>query len=239
MIDVIIADDQEIFHIGLEEVLALEDDVRLVGQPHSPEQLLNTLQEFHPNVLLLSTNFLPVFSKIQPILEQRRTALLVLAEDDDRSAYVPQLGARGVVYRSMNGPALVEAMRRVARGEVFIQSRSTDIADERLLYICYDPTVLLSRERLLMNMGYQVCTVLGGDGLMARMEIDYFDFAIIGDEGPLAERQAAVRLLKETYPHTPVIALCRDAEKIEGPDYHVSSADADIWPVVVAARLLH
>jgi DNA-binding NarL/FixJ family response regulator len=238
MIDVIIADDQELFHIGMKDVLADADDVRVLGQPHSPEQLLNTLEEFNPHVLLLSTNFLPVFSKIQPILEQRQTALLVLAEEDDPAAYVPKLGARGIVYRSMNGPALVEAMRRVARGEVFIQSRSSDLREERLLYVCYDPTALVSRERLLLSMGYQVCTVLGRDGLMARMEVDYFDFALIGDEGPLAERQAAVSLLKESYPKTPVIALCRDAEKIEGTDYHVSSADADIWPDPRATRFL-
>ena len=230
MIDIIIADDHELFRVGMGEVLESVEDLRLLGEAHSPEQLLQILEVCEPHVLLLSTNFLPAFPTIEPILNQRQTALLMLAEDDDRAAYVPQLGARGIVYRSMNGPALVEAMRRVAKGEVFVQTRSTDEREERLLYVCYEPTLLVSRERLLMSMGYRVCTVFGLDGLMARMDMDYFDFAVIGDEGPLAERQAAVRLLREAYPHTPVIALCREAEKIEDTDYHVSAADADIWP---------
>lgn len=238
MIDVIVADDHELFRTGIEEVLAVADDIRLLAKPQSPEQLLNTLKELKPHVLLLSANFLPVLSGIRPILEKRQTALLVLAENDDSAAYVPQLGAQGVVYRWMDGCALVEAMRRVSRGEVFVQSRSSDMGEERLLYVCYDRTTLVSRERLLMSMGYQVCTVLGNDGLMAQRDVDYFDFALIGDEGSLSQRQAAARRLKESCPHTSVIAICHETEKIEGTDHHVSSADPGIWPDILAARSL-
>jgi DNA-binding NarL/FixJ family response regulator len=88
MIDVVIADHQDLFRIGVTEILALADDVRIVGQPQSPEQLLNTLKEANPHVLILSTNFLPAFPKIQRMLKRRQTALLVLTEDNDRVAYV-------------------------------------------------------------------------------------------------------------------------------------------------------
>jgi len=132
MIDVIIADHRELSRIGMAEVLAVADDVRIVGQPESPEQLLNALQEVNPHVLILSTSFLPVFSKIQPILKRRRTALLVLAEENDRVAYVRWLRAQGVVYRSMDGPGFVDAMRRVARGELFVQNRSSDTSPPEL-----------------------------------------------------------------------------------------------------------
>ena len=40
MIDVIVADEQELSPIGMAEVLAVAGDVRLVAQPRSPEQLL-------------------------------------------------------------------------------------------------------------------------------------------------------------------------------------------------------
>src|SRR5271167_2454464 len=101
MIDVIIADHQELFRIGMTEVLAVADDVRIVGQPQSSEQLLNTLREVKPHVLILSTSFLPEFPKVQRMLKRRQTALLVLAEEDDRVAYVRWLRAQGVVHRSM------------------------------------------------------------------------------------------------------------------------------------------
>ena len=127
MIDVIIADHQELSRVGMAELLAVADDVRIVGQPQSPKHLLNTLKKVNPHVLILSTNFLPAFAKIQRILKRRQTALLVLAEENDRIAYVRWLRAQGVVYRSMDGPGLEDAVRRVAQGELFVQSRSSDM----------------------------------------------------------------------------------------------------------------
>ena len=52
MIDVIIADHQELFQVGMAEVLAVADDVRIVGQPQSPEQLLSTLRTSHLTYLI-------------------------------------------------------------------------------------------------------------------------------------------------------------------------------------------
>jgi|SRR5208283_676522 len=131
MIGVIVADHQELFRIGMAEVLVHADDVRIVGQPQSPEQLLSALKSFTPHVLVLSTRFLPAFSKIQRMLKRSRTALLVLTEENDRTAYVRWLRAQGVVYRSMDGPALVDAMRRVAQGELFLQDRSSDMREDQ------------------------------------------------------------------------------------------------------------
>jgi DNA-binding NarL/FixJ family response regulator len=127
MIDIIVADHQELFHVGMAEILAGSDDIFLIGQPRSPDQLLEVLQTVIPHVLVLSTSFLPAFSKIQPMLK-RQTALLLLAEEnDDRASYVRWLRAQGIVYRSMDRPVIIEAMRRVARGELFVQDRSSDI----------------------------------------------------------------------------------------------------------------
>ena len=64
MISVIIADDQAIFRAGVAKVLAAEDDLRIVGQPQSTEQMLNALEHFRVHVLLISTSFLRPFSEI-------------------------------------------------------------------------------------------------------------------------------------------------------------------------------
>jgi len=130
LIDVIVADHQELFHEGMAEILADADDICLVAQPRSAEQLLSVMETLIPQVLVLSTGFLPAFSQIQPVLQRGQTALLLLAEDNDRAAYMRWLRAQGVVYRSIDGPVLIDAMRRVARGELFVQSRSSDISEE-------------------------------------------------------------------------------------------------------------
>jgi len=129
MIDVIVADPQELFQLGIRCVLAAAGDIRIVGQPKSAEQLLCTLKQVKPHVLILSTSFLPRLPSLQPLLELRQMALLMLAEEDDRAAYLRWLRAQGVLYRSADGPVIVDAMRRVARGELFVQHRSSDVKE--------------------------------------------------------------------------------------------------------------
>ena len=126
MIKVILADHQALFRIGMVRVLAEVDDICIVGEPQSADQLLDQLDESNPDVLILSTAFLPAFTEIRRILKRRQTALLVLAEENDQAAYTRWLRARGIVYRSMDGPLFIDAMRRVARGELFIQPDSSD-----------------------------------------------------------------------------------------------------------------
>jgi len=126
VIDVIIADHQELFRAGLVEVLSVADDVRIVGQAQSPEQLLSTLKKVNPHVLVLSTDFLPVYPKIQRMLKRRKTALLLLAEQNDQVDYMQWLRAHGIVYRWVDVPVLLDAMRRVASGDLFLQDPSSD-----------------------------------------------------------------------------------------------------------------
>ena len=56
MINVIIADHQAIFRAGIAKVLAVEEDIRIVGQPQSAEQLLNALEKLRSRVLILSSS---------------------------------------------------------------------------------------------------------------------------------------------------------------------------------------
>ena len=125
MIDVVIADQQELFRLGLGETLSVANGFRIVGQAESSEQVLSTLKLTNPHVLILSTSFLSVFPKIQRILKRCKTALLVLAEDNDEADYMQWLRAHGVVHRSMDRPVLLDAIRRVAQGELRTKDRNS------------------------------------------------------------------------------------------------------------------
>lgn len=120
MINIIIADHQAIFRAGVAKVLAVEDDIRIVSQPQSAEQMLNALEHLRAHVLLVSTTFLPYFNQIRALTFVHETKILVLAEQDDRPAAFVAVGASGLVYRSASGAVIVEAVRRLARGETYI-----------------------------------------------------------------------------------------------------------------------
>jgi len=129
MINVIIADHQAIFRAGVAKVLAVEDDLRIVGQPQSCDQMLNAIEYLRAHVLLISTSFLTIFSEIQALTARYSTATLVLAENSDEASAFIAMGANGVVYRSINGTTIVEAVRRLAGGETFVHTPNSAITD--------------------------------------------------------------------------------------------------------------
>ena len=111
-----------------------------------------------PRVLILSTRFVPALQQFQRVLERRKTALLVLAEENDQSAYMDWLRAHGIVYRSINEPALVDAVRRVARGELFVQQSISD--GRRYVRGCLNGGGLLLRwSQSVWRFGFARCAM--------------------------------------------------------------------------------
>ena len=129
MINVVIADHQAIFRAGVSKVLAVEDDIRIVGQPQSHEQMVNTLEHLRADVLLVSTSFLPYFADIRKLTAGNNTKILVVAEPTDEAAAFAAMGVQGVVYRSVNGAAIVEAVRRLARGEIYVHTPNAAVSE--------------------------------------------------------------------------------------------------------------
>lgn len=121
MINVVIADHQAIFRAGIAKILAVEDDLRIVGQPASMQQLLVCLEKLRTEVLLLSTGFTSNLSEIIATARQYSVAVIVLAEISELAAQFNEPGVKGVVYRSVPGDCMVDTVRRVARGETYIQ----------------------------------------------------------------------------------------------------------------------
>ena len=51
------------------KVLAVEDDIRIVGQPQSRAQMLHALEHLRAHVLMVSTDFLALTAEIKALTE--------------------------------------------------------------------------------------------------------------------------------------------------------------------------
>jgi len=111
MIDAIIADHQELLRAGLVEVLSVVEDVEKVN----------------PHVSVLSDGLSAGIPEVERIFKRRKTALQLLAEENAQVGCIKWLRAHGIVYRSVDVPVLLDAMRRVASGELFLQGPSSDM----------------------------------------------------------------------------------------------------------------
>jgi DNA-binding NarL/FixJ family response regulator len=129
VIGVIIADPLPIFRRGLANVLAAEDDVRIMALPRSPAQLLNALMKLQPHVIILSTSWSSCLPKVREISSRDKVAVLMLAEVEEHDSAFMQMRIQGVIYRSSGAKVFVDAVRRLARGQPFSRDSSAAKAD--------------------------------------------------------------------------------------------------------------
>jgi DNA-binding NarL/FixJ family response regulator len=130
MIKVILADHERIFRIGIASVLSCEDDIRIVGQPSTPGQLVGGVEKFRPHVAVLSSAFLGCLDAIEQSCRRQHTALLLLQDYSTGSLPLVPEDFHGVIRRSADSKTLVECVRHLARGGRVIRLTPTVSHDE-------------------------------------------------------------------------------------------------------------
>src|SRR6266851_1896939 len=121
MLKLILADNQAIFRAGIAKVLAVEDEMRIVAQAQTQEQMFMALDKFRAAVLVVAGGFHSDFPSILQAADKAKTRVVVLADTGESAQRYMGAGANGVVYRNVTSAALVDCVRKVARGENWVQ----------------------------------------------------------------------------------------------------------------------
>ncbi len=116
MLKLILADNQAIFRAGMAKVLAVEDDLRIVAQAQTPEQMMMAVEKFRAALLICSASFPPDLRTVLEAAGRVHTRVLIIGENGDDPAKFLAIGAHGVIFRNIAGPALVDCVRKVASG---------------------------------------------------------------------------------------------------------------------------
>jgi DNA-binding NarL/FixJ family response regulator len=128
MLKVILADNQAIFRAGAAKVLAVEDDLRIVAQAQSADQVTMSLDRFRAAVLIISDAIAGDLAKVVAEAKKHKTQVVIVSDKPDNVSDLVRAGAAGIVYRSVTGATLIECIRKVAKGENFVQD--TAVAKE-------------------------------------------------------------------------------------------------------------
>ena len=80
MLKLILADNQAIFRAGIAKVLAVEDEMRIVAQAQTPEQMFMALDKFRAAVLVVAAGFHNDFAAIVQAANKAKTRVIVLAD---------------------------------------------------------------------------------------------------------------------------------------------------------------
>jgi len=117
---IILADSQAIFRAGTAKVLATDEDLRIIAQCADLERLLHAVTTFPGAIVVFAASLRPDMPALRRMLDAGGSRGIVIAENSETATAYLQQGFRGVVYRSVTGPALMECVRRVAGGDTWM-----------------------------------------------------------------------------------------------------------------------
>ncbi len=137
-IRIALADDHPIFRDGLCRLLSLEEDFVVVAQVNDGLQVLEVLRQYEPDILLLDLN-MPGLSGLATLQRAQaantKTRVILLTASDNQNEFVDalKLGSCGIVQKQTATELLVDSIRRVHAGELWMDSRTTAAVIQRFV----------------------------------------------------------------------------------------------------------
>ena len=129
-IRIILADSQAIYRVGIRKVFALEDDLRVVAQADSLENLRLAVARYPTDIVLLegsllagTANAIPELLRLAPDV---KLIVQAVRADENHTVELYRRGVRGIISRLISPDLLVRCVRRIAAGETWIDNQSVN-----------------------------------------------------------------------------------------------------------------
>lgn len=120
-IRVLIADDHDAVRAGVRAILSAESDLEVVGEAANGSACVVNARSLRPDVVLIDVRMPRVdgIAATEQIVREDLGRVLVLTSFgvDEYVTGAVAAGAAGYVLKTLDGPGLIDAVRRVARGE--------------------------------------------------------------------------------------------------------------------------
>ena len=160
-IRVLIADDHTIVRSGVNLLLSSEPDIEVVGEATDGISAVELAQQFKPDVVLMDIGMpeLDGFEATRRIRErvpEANVLVLTMHRSDEYLFQMLEAGALGYVLKGAETSELINAVRTVARGEVFLYpSMARRLVQQFLRQVGADPSErprLTPREKQILNL---------------------------------------------------------------------------------------
>jgi DNA-binding NarL/FixJ family response regulator len=161
---VFLLDDHELVRRGIRDLLWGEEDVTVVGEATTAEEALEMIAQTKPDVAVLDVRLgdaaddrtgIEVCREIRSNHPDVACVMLTSFDDDEALFASIMAGAAGYVLKQIRGSDLIDAIRRVGRGESLLDPAVTSRVLERLRNptpTADDPLAVLSpQERKILD----------------------------------------------------------------------------------------
>jgi two-component system response regulator NreC len=163
-IQILIADDHGLIRTGLRAVLQDVPDFEVVGEAEDGYSLLKLIAEFKPDIVLMDISMpglsgLEATRQVREISPMTRVLALTVHEDEEMVREMIRAGAHGYIIKRAIEADLIQAIRVVMQGYIYIyptltralvqdlspHSRSIETSHEALTQRETDVLLLLAR----------------------------------------------------------------------------------------------
>lgn len=135
MTSALIIDDHPVMRMGLKSLLTGADDIDVCGEAGTAAAGLEAVEKDKPELVLLDLS-LPDrggLELLKDILSVRPKTYILVVSSHDESVYAERAlrgGARGYVMKEEAGDRLIDAVRAVAAGQIYVSERITGLIVE-------------------------------------------------------------------------------------------------------------
>ena len=131
-IKILLVDDHAMFRAGIRALIEAEDRMEVVGEASTGDEAVDRVREVKPDVVVMDlampgSNGLEATRRISAL--ELKTSVLVLTVHAEEEYLVPvvEAGASGYLTKTSADTDLLEAIRVVARGQVFLPPKAATL----------------------------------------------------------------------------------------------------------------
>jgi len=131
-ITVLLVDDHAMFRAGIRALLEAEGHVQVVGEGSSGDEAVDLVRKLKPDVVVMDlsmpgSNGLEATRRIAALELNTHVLVLTVHAEEEYLVPVVEAGASGYLTKTSADTDLLEAIRIVARGQVFLPPKATTL----------------------------------------------------------------------------------------------------------------
>ena len=129
-IRIIIADDHGVLRAGLRALLSAEPELEVIEEATNGEEALKLAKELQPDIVLMDISMpgasgIDVTRRLKQIMPDVRILILTVHEDEGLLQEAIQAGASGYIVKRAVESELIDAIRAVWRGDLYVHPTMT------------------------------------------------------------------------------------------------------------------
>ena len=137
LIRVILADDHAVVRAGLKAVLSSAKDIEVIGEAKNGNEAVALAERFKPDVIVMDLSMpdLDGTAATKQIVEKglpTRVLVLTMHAEEDYLVPLMEAGAAGYLVKSAADRDLVDAVRAIAHGDVYVRPAAARILAKNL-----------------------------------------------------------------------------------------------------------